>query len=102
VILKWINRVMNAILICNMFLCFFSLSANMAANLYAQTKEVGVLRAIGLTRSRIRVLYFYEAFVLILASCCIGITIGVVCGYTWCIQLKMLTKLDLPFFFPWE
>jgi hypothetical protein len=30
-----------------MFLCFFSLSASMTANLYDQGKEIGILRAIG-------------------------------------------------------
>ena len=51
-----------------MSLCFFALSANMSANLYEQTKEIGVLRSIGFSKWKIRMLYFYEAIVLVLAS----------------------------------
>ena len=65
-----------------MFLCFFSLSASMSANLYEQKKEVGVLRAMGVTKYRVRCLYFYESLVLVLSSCILGILIGCVVGYT--------------------
>jgi ABC-type antimicrobial peptide transport system permease subunit len=34
-----------------MFLCFFSLSASMSANLYQQSKEIGVMRAIGISKA---------------------------------------------------
>jgi len=34
-----------------MFLCFFSLSASMGANLFIQAKEIGVMRAIGVSKS---------------------------------------------------
>ena len=54
----------------------------MSANLYEQTKEIGVLRSIGFTKMRIRMLYFYEATVLVLASCLMGVMIGMVVGYT--------------------
>jgi ABC-type antimicrobial peptide transport system permease subunit len=54
----------------------------MSANLYEQTKEIGVLRAIGFTKNRIKVLYFYEAMVLILASCLMGVMVGMVIAYT--------------------
>lgn len=54
----------------------------MSANLYEQTKEIGVLRSIGFTKMRIRMLYFYEAMVLVLASCLMGVMIGMVVGYT--------------------
>jgi ABC-type lipoprotein release transport system permease subunit len=41
-----------------------------------------VLRSIGFTKMRIRMLYFYEATVLVLASCLMGVMIGMVVGYT--------------------
>jgi ABC-type lipoprotein release transport system permease subunit len=65
-----------------MFLCFFALSSNMTANLYEQTKEVGVLRAIGITKCRVKMLYFYEAMILVLASCLLGVMVGMIVGYT--------------------
>ena len=65
-----------------MFLCFFSLTASMSANLYDQSKEIGILRAMGVTKSRIRLLYFYEALILVFASCLLGVFVGVAMGFT--------------------
>ena len=76
------NDVFNTVIVLTMFLCFFALSANMSANLYEQTKEIGVLRSIGFTKMRIRLLYFYEAMVLILAACSMGNMIGCMVGFT--------------------
>jgi ABC-type antimicrobial peptide transport system permease subunit len=77
-----INLIFDVIIAVTMFLCFFALSANMSANLYEQSKEIAVLRAIGLGKNKIKLLYFYEAIVLIFASCLLGIMIGVTVGYT--------------------
>lgn len=76
------NQSFNAIIIVTMCLCFFALSANMSANLYEQTKEIGVMRAIGVKKNRIIMLYFYESMILVFASSCMGIMIGMVVGYT--------------------
>jgi ABC-type antimicrobial peptide transport system permease subunit len=65
-----------------MFLCFFSLSSSMTANLYEQTKEIGVLRSIGFTKIRIIILYTYEAFILVMASSLSGIIIGIIVGWS--------------------
>ena len=69
-----------------MFLCFFSLQASMTANMYEQTKEIGILRSIGFTSYRISTLYFYEALLLVFASCLLGIMIGVLVGFTMVVQ----------------
>lgn len=65
-----------------MFLCFFSLVASMTANLYDQSKEIGVMRSIGITKGTIKKLYFYEALILVLSSCLLGVFIGMTVGYT--------------------
>lgn len=85
-----------------MFLCFFALSANMSANLYEQTKEIGVLRSIGFTKWRIRFLYFYEAMILVLSSCTMGVMVGMVVGYSMTLQESLLLGVHLGFFFPLE
>ena len=69
-----------------MFLCFFTLTASMSANLYDQSKEIGILRAMGVTKSRIRLLYFYEALILVFASCLLGVFVGVAMGFTMVLQ----------------
>ena len=72
-----------------MFLCFFSLTASMSANLYDQSKEVGILRAMGVTKNRIRLLYFYEALILVFASCMLGVFVGVSIGFTMILQQNL-------------
>ena len=96
------NKVFNSIIIITMSLCFFALSANMSANLYEQTKEIGVLRSIGFSRWKIRFLYFYEAIVLVLSSCLLGVMVGMTVGYTMTLQQTLFMSITLEFFFPWQ
>ena len=76
------NKTFNSIILVTMFLCFFALSANMSANIYQQTKEVGVLRSTGISKCRVVMMYFYEASILVLASCLLGVMVGMIMGYT--------------------
>ena len=85
-----------------MFLCFFSLCASMASNLYEQKKEVGILRSMGVTKIRIKLLYFYEALILVVSSCTLGVMIGVFVGYTMSLQQNLVLHLDMVFYFPWQ
>lgn len=95
------NIVFDTIIIMVMLLCFFALSANMTANLYEQTKEIGVLRSLGFTKRRIKLLYFYEAMVLVIASCMSGVMVGMVVAYTFLLQQTLIIKTPYVFFFPW-
>lgn len=40
------------------------------------------MRAMGVTRIRITLLYFYEALILVFAACLLGILIGTIVAYT--------------------
>ena len=83
-----------------MFLCFFSLVSSMIANLYEQSKELAVLRAIGMTRVRLCLLYVYESFVVVLSSGIMGIMIGTAVAWTMWAQQMVFTDLPVPFAFP--
>jgi len=85
-----------------MFLCFFSLTSSMTSNLFEQTKEIAVLRSIGYTKLRIRMLYIYEAFILVSASCILGVIIGSIVSFTMSAQQSMFMGVPLKFFFPWS
>ena len=102
IIANAMNKAFNAIIIVTMLLCFFALSSNMSANILEQTKEIGVLRAMGFRRFRIMLLYFYEATVLILSSCLMGVMIGMVVGYTMTVQESLILGMELPIFFPFS
>ena len=85
-VLNILNNIFAIAIGIMMFLCFFSLTASMSANLYDQSKEIGILRAMGMTKNRIRLLYFYEALILVFASCMLGVFVGVVMGFTMILQ----------------
>ena len=78
-----------------MFLCFFSLTAAMTANIYDQSKKIGVLRSIGLTKNRIRLLFFYEAAILVFAACLMGVLVGTTVGYTMLLQENLFMQTTL-------
>ena len=78
-----------------MFLCFFSLSANMSASILEQQKEIAILRSIGVTNLKIRLLFFYEALVLVLSACMLGVVTGVAIGYTMSKQEELFTDNTL-------
>lgn len=83
-----------------MFLCFFSLVSSMTANILEQTKEISVLRSIGITKKNMIMLYIYEAFVLVFASSFTGLIIGTIIGFTMSIQRALFTQLPIKFDFP--
>jgi ABC-type antimicrobial peptide transport system permease subunit len=72
----------------------------MTANLYEYTKEIAVLRAIGLKKSRIIFLYIYEAFILVLSSSILGVLIGTFIGFSMTMQQSLFTNIPAEFFFP--
>ena len=74
----------------------------MTANLYEQVKEIGILRSIGFKGYRICTLYFYEALLLVFASCMLGVMIGVLVGFTMVVQQDLFLNLQTKIFFPWK
>ena len=83
-----------------LLICFFSLTSSMIANMAEQTKEIGLLRALGVTRSWIARLYCLEALVLVLSAAVLGLGIGTFVAFTVTAQRALFTQLPLPFTFP--
>eukprot|EP01017_Pseudomicrothorax_dubius_P048506 TRINITY_DN8837_c0_g1_i1.p1 TRINITY_DN8837_c0_g1~~TRINITY_DN8837_c0_g1_i1.p1 ORF type:complete len:318 (-),score=31.34 TRINITY_DN8837_c0_g1_i1:60-1013(-) len=97
-----LRLVFLSITILVMFLCFFSLSSAMSANIFEQSKEIAVLRSIGLTNKRIEHLYIYEAFVLVMSSSFSGAIIGFAVSSTMTAQRSIFTSTPFSFYFPWD
>lgn len=85
----------------SMFLCFFSLVSSMTANIVEQHKEIAVLRATGMTKFRLSMLYVYESFVLVFSSSLMGLFIGTAVAWTMVIQQTVFTDMPIPFTFPY-
>lgn len=82
-----------------MAVAFFSLISSMYANVREQTKEIGVLRAMGMTKPRLYRVYMYEAFTLVFSSSIMGMIIGSFVSYTMVIQQSLFTQRPLEFHF---
>ena len=83
-----------------LLICFFSLISSMVANIHEQSKEIGLLRALGVTRAWIARLYSLEAMVLVLSAGVLGVAIGTFVAFTVTAQRALFTQLPLPFLFP--
>lgn len=84
-----------------MSICFFSLMSSMATNIYEQTKEIGILRCIGIKKNPCTRVYVWEAFVLVVSASMMGVIVGFATAYTMLLQNALFTQLPLPFVFPW-
>jgi len=84
-----------------MLISFFSLMSSMYTNIFEQTKEIGILRAIGIKRGWLFRIYIEEAFILVFSSSLLGLMIGVVVSYTMTLQRILFTQLPIPFAFPY-
>jgi ABC-type antimicrobial peptide transport system permease subunit len=85
-----------------MTVCFFSLTAGMYTNIYEQTKEIGILRAVGVTRFFIFRVYTYEALTIVLSGSISGVAIGTVLAVTMSMQRALFTQMPIPFSMPWS
>jgi len=83
-----------------MLVCFFSLKSSMFNSIYAQVKEISIMRAMGVSKFWMYRIYVYEAFIIVLSSSLLGVIIGCFVGYTMVIQRALFTQLPLPFVFP--
>ena len=83
-----------------MFLCFFSLSATMSANIFSQAKELAILRAIGLLANDLYRVYLFEALIVVLSGAIIGITVGTLLSFTMILQYSQFVGMPTAFFFP--
>ena len=60
------------------------------------------MRSIGITSYTIKMIYFYEALILVLSSCLLGVMIGMTVGYTMAVQQNMFLGSSIKPFFPWS
>lgn len=71
-------------------------------SIFDQTKEISILRAIGISKFAMYRIYIYEAVVIVLGSSLFGVIIGSAVGYSMILQQTLFTELPLPLVFPWQ
>ncbi len=98
---RLINFLFGFINIIVFIFCFFNLSASMSINIFEQTKEITIYRALGVPKNVLVFIYISEAFILILSSSFVGLIIGTILSWTMTIQRVLFTNLPLTFEFPY-
>ena len=78
-----------------LILAFFLLLTSTNANLRDNFWELGVLKAIGLSKSQTQSMLLYEAFSTVLAALILGIGIGVLIAYTLTAQFYLFIELPI-------
>lgn len=101
-VLAAINFLFAVLAVVVMFLCFFSLLASVATNIREQQREIGVLRAVGLSPSRLARLYAHEASLLVAAAALLGTGVGTASAWAFAQQRSLFTGLPLALVFPWS
>ena len=95
-----LNIVMIVVMVVVMILCFFSLMSSMQTNVMEQAKEIGIMRALGLTRIQMIRVFAEEAFVLVITATLMGMICGMIVGYLLTSQIATLQGLPADLYFP--
>ncbi len=96
-----LNFIFVGLTVVGLGLCFFSLLASTMANVAEQTKDIAVLRAIGLSGPKVVRVFVYEAFALVMSASLLGILVGTSVAWTFNLQRTLFTQLPVPLFVPW-
>jgi ABC-type antimicrobial peptide transport system permease subunit len=98
---RMVNFLFGFVNIIVFIFCFFNLSASMSINIFEQTKEITIYRALGISKNYLIFIYISEAFILILSSSFVGLIIGTILSWTMTLQRVLFTNLPLTFDFPY-
>ena len=85
-----------------LLISFVALVASTYVAVLEQVRELGVLRAIGLSRLALLRAYAYEALAVVLAAVLLGAAIGAALGWTLAAQRVLFSQLPIPFALPWQ
>jgi putative ABC transport system permease protein len=88
---KQINQFLNlvyALLLFAIFIALFGIANTLGLSIIERTRELGLMRAVGMTRRQVRSLVRWEAVIIALLGAFLGIVIGLVFGYVLVSALK--------------
>ena len=92
--------VFNVVAIVGITLSFFVLLLSFTANVRENSWELGVLRAVGLTKLSVIRVYLYEALAIVFSSTILGTSVGILTASTLTLQNNLFTEMAFVFDFP--
>ena len=72
-----------ALLALAVFIALLGIANTLALSIFERTRELGLLRAVGMTRSQLRATVRYESVIIALLGTALGLTIGIVFGWAF-------------------
>lgn len=76
-------------------LAFFLLLTSTSANIRDNYWELGVLKAMGLSRTQTQSMLLYEAFATVIAALILGISIGIIIAFTLTAQFYLFIEMPI-------
>ena len=97
--LKTILNLIYALLALAVFIALLGIANTLALSIFERTRELGLLRAVGMTRRQLRATVRWEAMIIALLGTTLGLTIGT--GFGWAIVRALsdegLGQFTIPF-----
>jgi putative ABC transport system permease protein len=97
----FLNQILNlvtALLLLAVFIALFGVMNTLYLSIYERTRELGLLRAVGLTRRQTRSMVRWEAVIISVMGALLGVVIGIAFG--WALQQALepegFTELGIP------
>jgi putative ABC transport system permease protein len=79
-----------------------ALMNTLAISVLARTREIGMLRAVGSTRTQVRRMVMAESLLLSAIGTALGVVAGIWLGYALVVATNATTGYNVPYAFPWE
>jgi ABC-type antimicrobial peptide transport system permease subunit len=100
VAIEGLNAFFYIVAVICLVLCFFATWLSFEANIREGSREIGVLRALGLTKVQIRTIIAVEAISVVLGAFITGSVIGMAISISLTLQFNLFTQLPFIFRFP--
>jgi putative ABC transport system permease protein len=94
---KQVLNVLYVLLALSVVVSLFGIVNTLVLTVFERTRELGMLRAIGMTRRQVRRMIRHESVITALIGAALGLVLGVVLGSLFAIAVK-----DIVFAIPWQ
>jgi len=93
-----IQIVINALLVLCLIVAFFGIVNTMALSILERTREIGLLRAVGMTRGQLRSAIRWEAVIVSVFGAVLGVAMGLLLGWAAVVAIpdSFISKVSIP------